>query len=142
MEETTIKCPICGAPTWIQLADGFQTIFCYSAACHWKQQIGKDVETTKIRDEIMIFAQRMEMQMRENEKKGKGDSWMYATPVYMLDRLTGEDIGEIWELGEAVFSGENGPDEKNLRHEAMDVATIAFFIWYGSLLRSAGGIGP
>lgn len=37
--EGKIKCPVCGAPTWIRFADGHQTIFCYSGSCYWNQQI-------------------------------------------------------------------------------------------------------
>jgi hypothetical protein len=43
-----MKCPKCGAPTWIRLSDGFQTIFCYSAACDWKHQIRPDGHDSRI----------------------------------------------------------------------------------------------
>lgn len=49
---TQVICPVCGAPTWLQMSDGFQTIFCYSASCNWKQQIRPGLTTQELLDEL------------------------------------------------------------------------------------------
>jgi hypothetical protein len=57
--EGTIPCPRCGAATWYQLADGFPTLFCYSATCHWKQQLGSEHDAVIVR--IATLAARKEV---------------------------------------------------------------------------------
>jgi len=60
-----IVCPECGASTWVQLADGFQTIFCFSTSCSWKQQIRSRLRTTtpserdKVLDELKAWCLKM-----------------------------------------------------------------------------------
>jgi hypothetical protein len=68
--QTPVKCPECGAPTWCQLADGFQTLFCYSATCHWKQRINKDHDAAIRQDEREKVLDEIRDKMRLMVKNG------------------------------------------------------------------------
>lgn len=85
----------------------------------------------------MMFAHALEKQMRYNEKRGKGDEWKECNPHWLFKRLTDE-----WKELFDVFQYSVKPDEKELRHESLDVSTVGFFLWYTSLMRTAEGIAP
>ena len=91
-------------------------------------------ENPHIRDEIMMFAHAMENQMRYNEKRGKGDEWKEADIKLLFSRM-GDEYEEL--SYELLFTK---PEQHKVRHEAMDVSTFGFFIWYRSMLLSAEDI--
>lgn len=84
-----------------------------------------------IRDEIMMFAQALENQMQYNEKRGKTNSWKEASPAFLFKRL----LDETEELRDEILRSPR--NEKQIRHESLDVGTLAFFEWYCSMLRDS-----
>jgi hypothetical protein len=84
-----------------------------------------------VRPEIMMFAHALEAQMRYNERRGKGDEWKDADPKFLFKRLT----DEVKELDDEVHTYPQ--DQVKIRHESKDVGSIAFFIWFNSMLKDA-----
>ena len=92
--------------------------------------------SANVRPEILMFAHALEKQMRYNEARGKTDEWKEANPRFLFMRLR----DEVEEL-HVELSGSLRV-QKNIRHESLDVGSLAFFIWYNSLLRTSEGIAP
>ncbi len=86
---------------------------------------------TGVRPEIQMWAHALENQMRYNERRGKGDEWKRADPKFLFKRLT----DEMKELQIELSVGRT--DQVKVRHESKDVGSIAFFIWYNSMLKDA-----
>ena len=86
-----------------------------------------------IRDEIMMFANALENQMQYNERRGKGDEWKTADPEFLFERLK----EEVEELAREIYTFTPAIKQENIRHESKDVGSLAFFIWYNSMLKDS-----
>jgi hypothetical protein len=90
----------------------------------------------QIRPEIMIFAHALEKQMWYNEKRGKGDEWKEMDYQYLFKRL----MDEVDELKQEIDFTE--PEELKVRHESLDVGSMACFIFYNALVKTVGEAQP
>lgn len=83
------------------------------------------------RPELLFFAKALEVQMRYNEARGKAYGWVVFKPGVLFSRLQ-KEVGELEdELIKPDF------DEPEFQHEALDVSTFGFFLWYQSKIREA-----
>lgn len=88
-----------------------------------------------IREEIKRYAVALEWVMRYNEGRGKTDEWKYLPLSHLHKRLA----EEVKELDLEILPIK--PDQKKVRHEALDVGALAFYIWYNSKLKDGEGLG-
>lgn len=76
-----------------------------------------DKKPIKLRREVRLFAEQMELKLRKNDHKGH---WDVCTPEYLLNRMK----EEVKELAAIVYS----ENSQAIIGEAADVANFAMMI--------------